>query len=166
MCIENEKGLIFSMSRLKKNKVIFFIIIIILILVIFLLIFSKNNYKNLKTGNNITNKSKEEIEQYILNISSYEAKVFVTIESNKNTNSYVLIQKYIAPNKSSQTVLEPAHIEGLQLHYNGSSLTITNTRLNLSKVYENYNYLSNNYLCLATFIEDYKKCSEQDKRIL
>ncbi len=154
------------MSRMKKNKVVILILIIIIFLAIFLIIFSKNNYKNLKTGNNITNKSKEEIEQYILNISSYEAKVSVTIESNKNTNSYVLIQKYVAPNKSSQTVLEPANIEGMQLYYDGSSLTITNTRLNLSKVYENYNYLSNNYLCLETFIEEYKTGSEQDKRLL
>ena len=74
------------MSRMKKNKVVILILIIIIFLAIFLIIFSKNNYKNLKTGNNITNKSKEEIEQYILNISSYEAKVSVTIESNKNTN--------------------------------------------------------------------------------
>lgn len=154
------------MSKFKRKKIIFLILIIILILAIFLIIFSKNHYKSLKTGNNITNKSKEEIEQYILNISSYEAKVSVTIESNKNTNSYVLIQKYIEPNKSSQIVLEPANIEGMQLYYDGSSLTITNTRLNLSKVYENYNYLSNNYLCLETFIDEYKTASEQNKRIL
>ena len=152
------------MFRPKNKRIIFLVIIIILMC--FFIIFFKNNYKNLKTGNNITNKSKEEIEQYISNISSYEAKVSVTIESNKNTNGYVLIQKYVAPNKSSQTVLEPANIEGMQLYYDGNNLTITNTRLNLSKVYENYNYLSNNYLCLETFIDEYKTGLEQDKRFL
>ena len=154
------------MFRTKNKRIIFLILIIILILMFFLINILKNNYKNLKTGNNITNKSKEEIEQYILNISSYEAKVSVTIESNKNTNSYVLIQRYVAPNKSSQTVLEPANIEGMQLYYDGNNLTITNTRLNLSKVYENYNYLSNNYLCLETFIDEYTTVSEQNKRFL
>ena len=154
------------MFRTKNKRIIFLILIIILILMFFLINILKNNYKNLKTGNNITNKSKEEIEQYILNISSYEAKVSVTIESNKNTNSYVLIQRYVAPNKSSQTVLEPANIEGMQLYYDGNNLTITNTRLNLSKVYENYNYLSNNYLCLETFVNEYKTGSEQNKRFL
>ena len=57
------------------NKKIFFICgaigIVTVILITFLTIFTKNDYKNLNLGNNISNKSITEMEDYILNISSY-----------------------------------------------------------------------------------------------
>ena len=46
------------------------------------------DYKSLKFGNNISNKSADKIEKYILGINSYELKADITIESNKNTNNY------------------------------------------------------------------------------
>ena len=147
----------------KKFLITFFVILLILIFIIF---FMKINYKNFKTGNNMSNKSIEEIEEYILNISSYEATVQVTIESNRNTNKYVISQQYISPNKSKQIVLEPSNIEGLEIEYDGQKLSINNTRLNLSKIYENYEYVVGNFLNLESFIEDYKSCKEQGKTIL
>ena len=80
------------MQRLKNKKIYIGIAIILLAFLIFLIIFLKNNDKNFEIGNTINNKNIEEIEEYILNISSYEATVSVTIESNKNTNKYVLEQ--------------------------------------------------------------------------
>ena len=50
---------------------------------IFLIFFVKNNYKNLKIGNNMTNTSIEGIKEYILNISSIE-------DINKKTVVYIL----------------------------------------------------------------------------
>ena len=147
----------------KKFLITFFVILLISIFIIF---FIKNNYKNFKTGNNMSNKSIEEIEEYILNISSYEATVQVTIESNRNTNKYVISQQYISPSKSKQIVLEPSNIEGLEIEYDGQKLSINNTRLNLSKIYENYEYVVGNFLNLESFIEDYKSCKEQGKTIL
>ena len=144
----------------KKYSKKLFIIIGIIILSIFIIIFLKNNYKNLKTGNNMSNKTIKEIEEYILNISSYEAKVSVTVESNKNTNKYVLEQKFNLPNISNQIVLEPANIAGMELIYDGINLTIRNTKLNLNKVYENYSCITENYLCLETFINQYKNSEE------
>lgn len=135
------------------QKIIFLIIFIILI-IFFVIIFIKNDNKNLNIGNNNI-KSIEEIEEYILNLSSYEAKVSVTVESNKNINKYELLQIYQAPNISKQVVLEPSNIQGLEITYNGLKLSINNTKLNLSSVYENYNYLTNNCLCLESFICDY-----------
>lgn len=43
--------------------------------------------------------------------------------------------------------------------------------INLSKIYENYNYISENSLCLYRFIDDYKKdndakCREADNQII
>ena len=144
-------------EKLRNKKRIIVISIVIIILLIFFIFFSKNNYKISEIGNTMSNKNIEEIEEYILNISSYEATVSVTIESNKNTNKYVLEQKYKAPNLSKQIVLEPSNIAGIEIKYDGTNLTINNSNLNLQKVYENYEYLANNFLCLETFIEDYKR---------
>lgn len=138
---------------LKKKK---FVIILIFIFIIFLIFFIKNNYKNLKVGNNMSNKSIEEIEEYILNISSYQAKISVTVNSNKNTNKYVISQKYISPNKSKQIILEPSNIEGIEIINDGTNLKINNSKLGLSKIYENYEYVVDNCICLESFIVDYR----------
>ena len=69
----------------EKNKKPIYIFAIIIILIISLILF-KINYKSKKYGNNISNKTSEEITEYILNISSYSTTIGVTIESNKNSN--------------------------------------------------------------------------------
>ena len=143
-----------------KTKIILLVLIVI---IIFLAIFLKNNYKNLKVGNNMSNKSIEEIEEYILNISSYEAKIEMVVNSNKTINKYVLLQTYEKPNRTKQTVLEPSNIEGLEIEYDGQSLIIKNTKLNLSKVYENYEIILNNYMTLESFISSYESLKENDK---
>ena len=144
-------------EKLKNNKRIIAISIVTIILLIFFMFFSKNNYKISKIGNNMSNKDIEEIEEYILNISSYEGKIEVTVESNKNTNKYILKQRYIAPNKSKQTVLEPNNLNGIEIIYDGQNLSINNSKYNLSKIYENYEYMVDNILCLESFISDYKQ---------
>ena len=153
---------------LNKKKLI---IILIGSLIIFLIFFIKNNYKNSKVGNNMSNKSIEEIEKYILNISSYQANIAVTINSNKNTNKYVISQKYISPNRSKQIVLEPSNLNGIEIINDGTKLSINNSKLNLSKIYENYKYVVDNCICLESFIADYKNNNgnvyeEKDKIVL
>ena len=117
----------------------------------------KNNYKNKNVGNNMSNKNLEEIEEYILNISSYQAKMEITIESNKNTNKYLLEQTYQKNKQSKQTILEPSNIEGVEIIYESGKLTINNSKLNMSTIYENYQNIVENYLWLDSFIEDYKQ---------
>lgn len=146
---------------MKKSKK-YFIITIIIIIIIVAIIFTKNNYKKLGFGNTNIGNSKEEISQNILNINSYSAKIEVTVNSNKNENKYILDQEYTAPNIAKQVVLEPSNIEGLTITNDGSNLSINNTRLNLTKIYENYNYITENNLFLNTFVKDYKE-SEQSK---
>ena len=109
----------------------------------------------------MSNKSIEEIEQYILNISSYEAKAEVMIESNKNINKYVLKQEYNNSGKIEQIVLEPSNIEGLTISYNEGNLTINNTKLNLQTVYNNYKYVVDNNLWLNSFIKDYRESNNK-----
>ena len=75
---------------------------------IIITIFIKNNYKISKTGNNISNKSIDEIEDYILNIESYSANANIEISSNKTKNIYVVEQKYKKENNLyTQKIIEP-----------------------------------------------------------
>lgn len=143
-----------------KKTIIIFIIVLILILGVILI---KNNYKTSKNGNNISNKSADEIKNLILNIGSYEANANITIKSNKNQNTYVVKQKYNKEgNLYSQEVLEPSGIAGTLIQYDGKDLTIKNTNLNVKKIYENYSYIESNILSLASFIEDYKQSESKE----
>ena len=132
-----------------KNKFIFFIIIVCLIL-IFLLIFLRT-YKNKENGNNNNN---------ILNMSSYTAKIEVTIKSNKNTTQYIMSQEYKKGEYSKQIIEEPEQIYGLTMEYKNNNIKIENTRLNLSNIYEGYNYITENNLFLNEFIDDYNNSKE------
>lgn len=142
---------------MKKSKLIIFLIIFILLVVILFLIFSKNTAKVFKNGNT---KTSQEIVDYILNISSYNLKVTVEVISNKNTNKYILNQQFVSPNISSQEVIEPSNIAGIKITNNGTNLKLENSNLNLSTIFENYNYLGDNCLDLISFIENYKTYSE------
>lgn len=129
---------------MKNKKIIIFISLMIIAIIVFF--FVKNNYKKINIGNNITSKSIEQVEDYILNISSYKAKIEVEVVSNKNENKYVLMQKYTSPNISKQEVMEPENIKGLETMYDGANLTINNSGLGLSSIYENYQYMVDNCL--------------------
>lgn len=141
-----------------KNKKVIILLILIAILVISVILyfFYKNNYKTINLGNNI-NKSEKSIEEYILNISSYEANITIEIKSNKNSNQYVAKQQFVQPNIFKQEIIQPDNIQGLTTIYDGNSLKIENTDLNLTKIYEQYQYIAENALCLNDFIEEYKK---------
>ena len=130
-------------------------------------------YKSSNYGNNISNKSAEEIEKYILNIKSYEAMAEIRIDSNKNTNKYTVKQQYIKENNLyKQEVVEPANIKGINFIYDGKTLKIENKKLNTLKIYENYPYIADNNLGLNSFIQDYleskksKYCEKEDIVIL
>lgn len=153
------KGMIFKVKKLIKIPIIILILILLLTILTLYFFINKNNKlfnKNSNIGNNITNKSIQEIEEYILNISSYEAKLEVTVQSNKNTNKYILKQKYINSKLEEQVVVEPSNIEGLTILYENGKLTVNNTKLNLQTVYDNYEETTQNNLWLNSFIEEYK----------
>lgn len=155
-----------------KNKKIFLVLTLVTILmgITIFCFFTKNDYKNSNIGNNSI-KSAEDIKNYILNISSYEAKINVEINSNKNSNKYIIEQKFSSPNICMQKVLQPDNISGLTTTYDGSSLKIEDTNINLSKIYENYPYVADNMLSLGDFIENYKSdnkalLNEEDSEII
>lgn len=134
-----------------KRKYIIFIIILICII-----FFIQIAYKLLNLGNNI-NKSDD---NNILKIKSYEAIIEVEVYSNKNTNKYILSQKYSEPNIFKQEVIEPTNIKGLTTIYDGEHLTIENKGLNLKKIYEDYENIQGNTLSLIKFVEEYQEAEE------
>lgn len=137
--------------------------IAIIIAVIIIAIFIKTNYKLFKFGNNMSNRSADEIEKYILDINSYELTANITIESNKNTNVYVTREECIKDNNIfKQEILEPENVKGISFIYDGTSLKVENTNLNLSKIYENYPYIGENTITLMSFINDYNESSESN----
>ena len=142
---------------MKKKYYLILLFIIFIISVGF--IFYKNSIKNLKIGNN---KNSQEIVDYILNLSSYEAEVTVNITSNKNSNKYILKQKYQKDKERIQEVIEPSNIAGVKIINDGKNLKIENSNLNLNEIIENYTNLENNNLDLSMFIDDYKNSNESN----
>ena len=152
-----------------KNKKIM-IILILIILIIIIAFFYKTAYKTSNTGNNII-KSSNDLVEYILNISSYEAQIEMQVNSNKNTSKYIIEQKYSEPNIFKQEIIEPTNIKGVTITYDGTNMKVENSKLNLSKIYENYEYVANNSICLNNFIRNYKENNtsnyeEQDNQII
>ena len=136
------------------NKKIIIIIFCTIITIFTLFIIFHN--KTINIGNN----TKEEIEEELLKITEYEALITVTIQSNKNSNTYVLKQKYVDHKYYYQEVLEPANIKGLITEFDGTNIKISNTQLNLSKIFNNYQVVTENNLLLECFIQDYKEGTE------
>ena len=127
---------------------------VLILLVIFVVI------KNSNMGNNIISKNTDSIVNNILNMKSYDANVDITIISNKNENTYKMYQQNIGSKKYKQIILEPAKIEGTEIIFEENKLEIRNTKLNLSKIYENYHYISENALLLSSFVADYSEKNE------
>ncbi len=138
---------------MKKNKLIIFLIFTIII--ISLIIFFAVNNKKIEIGNNDSNQ--------ILNMNSYKAKIEVTVVSNKNTNKYKMIQEYKNGEYCIQEIEEPENIRGVRIEYSNNTLTLKNSNLNLTNVYENYKYITENNLFLNEFIKDFSNNSNSKK---
>ena len=146
----------------KSKQKIIIITIIAIAIVIFISIFFKINYKKINTGNNILNKTLDEVQEYTCNINSYEATMEVTINSNKNTNKYKIKQTH-DENEDIQEILEPENVKGIKFIYKNNTLQIINTNLNLTKIYNNYPYIESNNLWLNDFLEEYKQADNENK---
>ena len=118
--------------------------------------------KYLKNGNNMSNKSADEIKEYILNISSYEAEVEINVISKKNQNKYKAKQQFVKEdNLYKQEIIEPENIKGVIFSYDGKNLKLENTKLGLNKIYEDYKYIGSNDLSLIQFVNDYNDVEEK-----
>lgn len=126
---------------------------IFIIALTFFIFFNNKGAKKQKNGNN---SSSQEIVDYILNISSYETTIDVEVTSNKNSNKYKIKQKYKKEEINHQEIIEPSNIKGVKIVKENDCLKIENANLNLSTVFEKYNYIADNCLDLESFIENYK----------
>lgn len=142
---------------MKNKKIIFALIVFLIILII---IFC--TYNLLKNGNTNINKSEEEIVDKILNINSYSAKLEIEIESNKNKTKYIVKQN-VENNNCIQEVLEPSNIAGVITKYDGTNLSIINTKLELESVFKDYSYIAENSLWINSFIEEFKNSANAIK---
>lgn len=134
---------------MKKNKLIIFSILAIII--VFIIIFFVMDNKKIEIGNNDNNQ--------ILNMNSYKAKIEVTVVSNKNTNKYKMTQEYKKGEYCVQEVEEPENIRGIRIEYSNNTLTLKNTNIDLTNIYENYKYMAENNLFLNEFIDDFNNNS-------
>ena len=145
---------------MNKNKSLKKIIIIIsIIATFFITFFYITKSKKIKIGNNISN---QEIIENILNISSYETIIEVEVNSNKNINKYIIKQTYEKTGKSEQEILEPENIQGTKITKIENELKLENTKLNITKIYNNYPYMTDNCIDLNTFLESYEKSEKQE----
>lgn len=135
-----------------KKILAILLIIFILTILISITIFT---YKKFNNGNNIINKSEEEIIEDILKVTSYNATIQVEVNTNKNKTKYIARQS-LKDNKSTQEIIEPKNIAGIITEYDGQNLKIINNKLELTTTFENYAYIVNNNWWLDSFIEEYK----------
>lgn len=150
-----------NVKFIKAKKFLIIVVGIAILLVIISIIFSKKSYETINIGNNNLNKTLEEVEDYILNIKEYTATIEVTVNSNKNSNKYLIKQNHKEKN-DEQEVLEPDTIKGVKLIYKDSSLIVENSNLNLEKIYNNYPYIESNILWLNSFIEEYRNSEQRN----
>ena len=149
-------------KAIKLKKIVFFVII-------FFTIFGILYYKNFLFGNNISkNRSEKDV---LKDMEQYQAQIKVRVESNKTQNEYVIRQE-VNGNYCMQEVIQGEAIEGVKIELNQNNLKISNSKLNLEKVYENYDNLLDHAMFLNSFAQDYKNeentsnCFEENGEII
>lgn len=147
-------------KAIKLKKIVFFV-------VLFGTIFGILYYKFFLFGNNISKNRSDKIEDILSHMENYCADVTVKVTSNKTENSYEMYQE-VKNDWSMQEIKEGENVAGMKIELSGGNLKVSNTRLNLEKVYENYSNLMNNSLFLNCFANDFKneqnetKCYEEN----
>lgn len=147
-----------------KNKKIVFIFATICIL-IFLFIY----YIFGILGNNKNRSQEEIVESLLKEICNYEANITVEVFSNKNENVYEIYQQ-VKDDKSKYVVRSPEEIENLTIENEEGKLKISNSKLKMEKVYQDYEEIFNNNLFLNTFSKDCRENNfnfyEKDKELI
>ncbi len=141
-----------------KKKIFIVAIIFILVISIFYC------YKFFIPGNNKTIKDVNELDEYILGMKNYTLEAKITVNSNKNTNTY-LLKETNENGKSIQEIISEGTNSGVVLEYEDEKLTIKNTELGLPRIFADYKELFNNPIDFMTFVQDYKSDDKKDVKI-
>lgn len=137
------------------------ILIIFLVLVLHILIFCC--YKFFIPGNNKHIEDVSDLNDYISSINEYNAESTVTVNSNKNSNSYTLLQSN-CDGVSKQEIRSAENDSGIIIENGDNCLTIKNTQLPVEKVFSDYADVMKNSVGLDSFVEDYM-CDENKEVI-
>ncbi len=145
-----------------RRIVFIFVLICIIIFFIFYYIFCI-------LGNNININQDKVVDDILNSFNNYEANIDVIVKSNKTENYYNMFQ--IVDNKYSKMIVNsPDNIKDLTVEVTDNKLKIANTKINMEKVYDDYEYIINNSLFLNTFTNDYKNnegnISENEEEII
>ena len=119
-----------------------------------------------KSGHTISKHGFQEMESNLWKMSKYQATIEVTIQSNKNTNTYTCKQEYEKQGEkevATQEILQPENLKGFQIIRRGEQLEVRNTTFNLSKIYEKYDEMLKNDLWLDDFLADYQESPNKEK---
>lgn len=138
------------------KKKIFIMCMIFLCLILIIL-----GYKFFIPGNTKNIESEVQLEEYILNINDYELEGNVTVYSNKNINTYKLKQQKKCDYQRQEIVNDDENY-GLIIENEGNKITIKNTVLDLTSVFENYEDVAKNSMGLSCFIEDYRETKDAE----
>ena len=111
-------------------------------------------------GNNKNIDNINEFDRYISKIKNYNIEALVTVNSNKNSNTYSLKQEY----KDKKVVQNIKSQDGIELtieNYDGKTV-VKNTELTLNKVFYMYKEPFRNSLGLDEFIKDYNSDNRKE----
>lgn len=137
------------------------IFIIFLILILHILIFCC--YKFFIPGNNKHIEDVSDLNDYISSIKDYNAESKVTVNSNKNSNGYTLLQSN-CNGVSRQEIRNVEDDGGIVIENRDNCLTIKNTKLPVEEVFSDYADVMKNSVGLDSFIEDY--LCDENKEVL
>ena len=104
-----------------------------------------------------------DLNNYISSIKEYNAESKVTVNSNKNSNSYTLLQSNY-DGISRQEIRSTENDSGIIIENVDNCLTIKNTQLPVEKVFSDYAGVIKNSVGLDSFIDDYL-CTENKEVI-
>lgn len=129
-------------------KKLMFVFVFICISIFFIIYYIFSSF-----GNNKFRNQNEIVDNILNKFNNYEANILVTITTNKNENNYEMFQE--VSEKNSKTIINsPENIKDMIIEINDNTLKITNTKINMEKIYEEYDGILNNDLFLNKFTKD------------
>lgn len=129
-------------------KKLMFVFVFICISIFFIIYYIFSSF-----GNNKFRNQNEIVDNILNKFNNYEANILVTITTNKNENNYEMLQE--VSEKNSKTIINsPENIKDMIIEINDNTLKITNTKINMEKIYEEYDGILNNDLFLNKFTKD------------
>lgn len=146
---------------MKKRLIICMSMLVLILTILLSTTIIKKDNKIDKVGNN---KNIKEMEQ-LLNIESYKAKLTVNVKSNKNENNYIINQEVKYNEYQKETFESPEELKETEIFYENNILTIKNSKIGASKIYEGYKELTSNKLFFTDFLKEYKNATVENKEI-